>query len=202
MNPRDYLDLADWRRRIAGLYASVRSAQDRRRAWETWRHERDGLFREHPQSPLPPEERSAFRGLSYFDYDESACVMAQLADAERERHELPTSSGEAMMLERFASARFELAGHQLTLDVYWLDVYGGGIFLPFRDQTSGTETYGAGRYLLDTIKGADLGMSGDSLVLDFNFAYNPSCSYDPRWACPLAPPANHLPIEVQAGERF
>ena len=74
--------------------------------------------------------------------------------------------------------------------------------MPFADATSGDETYGAGRYVLDTIKGADLGVDGDRLVLDFNFAYNPSCSYDPRWVCPLAPPANRLAVAVRAGERF
>ena len=76
------------------------------------------------------------------------------------------------------------------------------MFLPFRDATSGSETYGAGRYLLDTVKGADLGDDGGRLVLDFNFAYNPSCAYDPRWACPLAPPENRLPVAVRAGERY
>jgi uncharacterized protein (DUF1684 family) len=89
--------------------------------------------------------------------------------------------------------------HRLAL--YWLEAYGGGVFLPFRDETSGTETYGAGRYLLDTVKGADLGEEGGRLVLDFNLAYNPSCAYDPRWACPLAPPENRLTIPIRAGER-
>ncbi|HEX9891018.1 MAG TPA: DUF1684 domain-containing protein, partial [Actinomycetota bacterium] len=97
---------------------------------------------------------------------------------------------------------FDLYGEQRRLDVYWIDVYGGGIFLSFQDETSGTETYGAGRYLLDTIKGADLGSASDLLILDFNFAYQPSCSYDPRWVCPLAPPQNRLPMAVRAGERL
>jgi uncharacterized protein (DUF1684 family) len=76
------------------------------------------------------------------------------------------------------------------------------VFLPFGDLTSGHETYGAGRYLLDSVKGADLGMKEGRLVLDFNFAYNPSCSYDDRWACPLTPPANRLAVEIRAGERL
>jgi uncharacterized protein (DUF1684 family) len=98
---------------------------------------------------------------------------------------------------RFAHARF--GGHELEL--FWLEAYAGGLFLPFRDATSGRETYGAGRYLLDTVKGADLGASDGRLLLDFNFAYNPSCSYDPRWSCPLAPPPNRLAIPVRMGER-
>ena len=68
--------------------------------------------------------------------------------------------------------------------------------------TSGRSTYGAGRYLLDTVKGADLGIDGPRLVLDFNFAYNPSCAYDPRFVCPLAPPPNRLAVPIEAGERY
>ena len=82
--------------------------------------------------------------------------------------------------------------------------YAGGLFLPFLDATSGDETYGAGRYLLDTAKGADLGgdPAGGTLVVDLNFAYHPSCAFDPRWACPLAPPGNRLALRVEAGERL
>jgi uncharacterized protein len=103
---------------------------------------------------------------------------------------------------RFGTARFDLAGVPLRLALYWLEGYGGGLFLPFRDATSGTTTYGACRYLLDTVKGADLGTRDGDLVLDFNFAYNPSCSYDPSWVCPLSPPENRLSVEVEAGERL
>ena len=87
-----------------------------------------------------------------------------------------------------------------TLEVLWLEEYSGGVFLPFRDATSGQTTYGGGRYLLDTAKGADLGSRGDELVLDFNFAYHPSCKYDPQWVCPLAPLGNRLQVAVDAGE--
>jgi uncharacterized protein (DUF1684 family) len=85
-----------------------------------------------------------------------------------------------------------------------MEGYAGGLFLPFRDGTNGTETYGAGRYVLDTAKGADLGAAADggSLVVDFNFAYQPSCAFDPRWACPLSPPENGLDVPVRAGERL
>ena len=112
-----------------------------------------------------------------------------------------TSGAEPLLFRPFARASFGLQGEQLELELYWLDGYGGGVFLPFRDATSGRGTYGGGRYLLDTVKGADLGGADGQLVLDFNFAYNPSCSYDPGWVCPLAPPANRLPVAVEAGER-
>ena len=107
-----------------------------------------------------------------------------------------------MRFRRFGIVRFELAGRARELSLYWLDGYGGGVFLPFADATRGGETYGGGRYLLDTVKGADLGEADGRLVLDFNFAYNPSCSYDPRWVCPLSPPENRLDTAVRAGERY
>jgi hypothetical protein len=87
-----------------------------------------------------------------------------------------------------------------TLTLYWIEGYGGGLFLPFRDGTNGTETYGGGRYLYDTIKGADLGAGRRAITLDFNFSYNPSCAYSPRWLCPLSPAENSLPFRVAAGE--
>ena len=105
-------------------------------------------------------------------------------------------------MTRVGTARFELSGQPCALGLYWVEGYGGGLFVSFRDGTSGTDTYGAGRYLLDTVKGADLGLDGGRLVLDFNLAYQPSCSYDPTWACPLAPPENRLPVAVRAGERL
>ena len=115
---------------------------------------------------------------------------------------IPTSTGEPTRFTRIGFVRPVLAGAPVSLAVYWLEGYGGGLFLPFRDALAGAETYGGGRYLLDTVKGADLGMSadGERLVLDFNYAYNPSCAYDPRWSCPLAPPENRLTVAVAAGE--
>ncbi len=113
------------------------------------------------------------------------------------------SSGEhPISFERFAEARFGLGGGEHTLELYWLGGYGGGLFVPFRDATGGAESYGGGRYLLDTVKGADLGLAGGRLIFDFNFAYNPSCCYDPGWVCPLSPPANRLVVAVRAGERL
>ena len=88
--------------------------------------------------------------------------------------------------------------------MWWLVGYGGGVFVPVKDATAGRTTYGGGRYLLDTVKGADLGgaADGSTLVVDLNFAYQPSCAYDPAWVCPLASPGNTLPGEVVAGELY
>jgi uncharacterized protein len=197
----DQLDLLDWKRRISSLYAAARAEPDSARAAAFWRAGRDELFARHPQSPLPPERRDGFAGLDYFPFDPAVRVTAGVVPAEPRRYELEASAGEPMAFVRFGVARFELAGTDCELELYWLDAYGGGLFVPFADATSGSETYGAGRYLLDTVKGADLGTEDGRLVLDFNLAYNPSCSYDPRWACPLSPPANRLPVAVCAGER-
>jgi uncharacterized protein (DUF1684 family) len=195
------LQLLDWKRRVFALYAEVRGAGEPEQAWRRWQEARDGLFREHPQSPLETGARERFGGLDYFPYDRALRVAAAVEAAEPELLGIGASGGETVTFRRFGRARFELLGRRHALDLYWLEAYGGGVFLPFADETSGGATYGGGRYLLDTVKGADLGADGDGLLLDFNFAYNPSCSYDPRWVCPLTPPANRLPVAIEAGER-
>ncbi|MCW2974840.1 MAG: hypothetical protein JWM06_121 [Actinomycetia bacterium] len=195
------LDLLDWKRRVFELYADVRATPDPEEAWQDWRTVRDNLFRTHPQSPLDVEAHEGFSGLDYFAYDAALRVLADVEPAEDEAREIAGSAGSSTLFRRFGRARFELDGSPQALELYWLEGYGGGLFLPFGDTTSGQETYGGGRYLLDTVKGSDLGGDGGQLVLDFNFAYNPSCSYDPRWACPLTPPANRLAIPVRAGEK-
>jgi uncharacterized protein (DUF1684 family) len=191
----DTLALLDWKRRVFALYGAVRSMEPES-GWALWRDTRDELFRSHPQSPRP-----GYSELAYYDYDPAARVLAKLDDLEAAPAAIETSGSEPMLFTPFARAHFELRGESLALELDWLASYGGGVFLSFRDATSGTETYGGGRYLLDTVKGADLGETDGKLVLDFNFAYNPSCSYDPGWVCPLAPPANRLPIAVEAGEK-
>ncbi len=198
----DELALLDWKRRVHALYAEVRADSEPERAWQRWRATRDDLFRTHAQSPVPAEARAGFAGVDYFDYDAAFRVLASVEPVEPSALEIAGSAGSVVRFSRFAIARFDLAGATHALELYWLDGYGGGVFLPFADATSGNETYGAGRYVLDTVKGADLGSDGDRLVVDFNYAYNPSCSYDPRWACPLAPPANRLSVAIRAGERY
>jgi uncharacterized protein (DUF1684 family) len=230
----EYLALADWRRRVAGLYTDWRlgSRRDPAGATGAFRAARDELFRTHPQSPLPAGERAAFRGLDYWPYDAAYRMEVVLEAAPDlrppEAHGTPeaaTGSAEASADDGMPTvalpeshptgARFRRIGRVLlqgplagaSLGIYWIDAYGGGLFLPFRDASAGRETYGAGRYLLDTIKGADLGADpgGETerttLLLDFNMAYPPSCAYDPRWACPLAPADTVLALPVPAGER-
>jgi uncharacterized protein len=183
------------------LYAEIRATPDGHAAWDRWRETRARLFREHPQSPVPADERARYTGPHLYAYDPSWSLAAATEPAEPRRLQIATSNVDAVTFNRFGRAHFTHAGTNLTLELYWLEGYGGGLFVPFADATSGEETYGAGRYLLDTVKGADLGQRNGRLVLDFNFAYQPSCAYDPRWTCPLTPPANRLSVAVRAGER-
>src|SRR5690242_16549182 len=206
-NAPTWLDLYDYRRRVAALYQKRElretTGDDPAAIWNHWREERDWLFKEHPQSALSAEDRATFTGLRYFPYDHALRIEATLTPQPAQTtEELPSSGPHPVQYPRAGTISFTLDGAPMSLAVYWIDVYGGGLFLPFRDATSGTETYGAGRYLFDTVKGADLGVTNDGrLILDFNFAYNPSCAYDPRWVCPLAPPPNRLDVPIRAGER-
>ena len=197
----DALDLLDWKRRVFALYENVRASSDPREAWERWRTTRDRLFREHPQSPLPADRRARFPGCDYFEYDPQARVLARVQPAEPVRSDVVASTGATFPFFKVGTARFALNGEERSLALLWNDGYGGGLFVSFQDETSGRETYPAARYLLDTVKGADLGTNGTLLVLDFNFAYNPSCAYDTSWACPLATPESRLFVPVRAGEQ-
>ena len=194
------LTLLDWRRTVAALYAGVRADTERDpvATLARFRAGRDRLFRDHPDTPLTPEARAGFTGLPYWPHDPSLRFEAEVEPMAPKPSVATSLVGEAFPLVRIGRVHLPVG----DLDVYWIEVYGGGVFVPFRDATSGTETYGAGRYLLDTVKGADLGGAGDRLVLDFNYAYHPSCTYDPRWSCPLAPPENRLAVPIRAGERL
>ncbi len=196
------LELADWRRQVSELYAAIRRNADPLAAWELWKGERDRLYRTHPQSPIPLDERGDATSPEYYPYDPALRVSADVGSGDGAAFELPDSVSGHVIAERAGIARFMLAGERLSLSVFWLTDYAGGFFVSFRDATSGHETYGAGRYVLDTAKGADLGTGAGGLILDFNFSYQPSCSYDPRWSCPLPPRENWLTVPIRAGERF
>lgn len=193
----------DYRRTVAALYAGVReSGSDLPTHWERFRIERDRLFAEHPQSPLSNEQKDKFTGLEYFEYDPALRYTAPVEhDVEPKVIEIELQEDGLVRLQRFGRVRLPINGEEHLLSLFWVAGYGGGVFLPFKDVTSGPETYGGGRYLLDTIKHADLGSEDGRLVLDFNYAYNPSCAYNPRWHCPLSPPENNLTVAVRAGEK-
>lgn len=211
------LSLLHWRRTVAEMYAAVRRVSDPAAAWQTWRSQRDQLFRSHPQSPLDDGQRATFTGLAYYDYNPAWRIEASLdLEVAADSFTVPLLEGD-LRYRRIGRVRFDVERGarseereietKFTLSLFWLEGYGGGLFLPFTDGTSGRETYGGGRYLYDTIKGADLGGGSElairsTFLLDFNFAYNPSCAYSPRWVCPLAPAENRLGVAVTAGERI
>ncbi len=201
---RSDLELADWRRRVGDLYRLQGEG-----AMQRWRQGRDRLFATHPQSPIAPTDRSTFKGLTYFDPDSRYRIRCRLEPARPggDWLDIDTNGEDGVIhYRRSGSLRFELQGVQCELTVFAMSAYGGGLFLPFRDATSGRETYGGGRYLFDTVKNTDglsLEMTPGSIevAIDFNYAYNPSCAYDDRWACPLAPRENWLSVPIRAGEK-
>jgi uncharacterized protein len=167
-----------------------------------FREARDRLFLTHPQSALDAAQKSLFCGLDYFDHDPVLRFVLPIdSDVRPEVLEFQLSEDGIVRAQRFGRVHFAIEGQACTLSLFWLLGYGGGVFLPFRDASAGTQTYGGGRYLLDTIKHADLGRVGERVVIDFNYAYNPSCAYNARWVCPPSPPENHLNLPIRAGER-
>ena len=202
--PKNPFSLAHWRRSVAALYADVRatSGHDPVHAAQTFRAGRDRLFAEHPDSPISHAKRAAWRGAGWYPYDPAWRVTGRLRLEDHvETFDIALASDGLLRCAHVATVDFEAAGTAARLAVYWLCGYGGGLWLPFADATNGRGTYAGGRYLYDTIKGADLGAHMDELLLDFNYAYNPSCAYDDCWSCPLSPPENRLPFAVAAGER-
>lgn len=187
----DSLELAEYRYRVEEIYAEWRRDGDGRTAWLDWRRRRDGLLRTHPQSVKASDPE--FETMPFFEYDPSWRLVGRWTDVD------PQPWGDFLLLGTIQIQRQEWAA---SLNAYWLDAYGGGLFVPFGDETNGDSTYGGGRYLIDSAKGAYLGSVGDRLMMDFNGAYHPSCAHDPKWECPLSPPDNRLSIRVEAGERL
>jgi hypothetical protein len=194
------LELWDYRRRVHDMYRRVRERGTGPESWAQWVAERDDLFATHPQSPI--EDRTRFEGLPYFPYDPSWSTTGRFLPTDDESATVAHSGEGATRFVKIGFVEFEVAGNPGRLEVLWLDAYGGGLFLPFRDAGNGVSTYGGGRYLLDTVKGADLGHSENEITIDFNFAYHPSCVHSEQWSCPLAPATNRLPFSVEAGERL
>ncbi|WP_236940791.1 DUF1684 domain-containing protein [Frondihabitans sp. 762G35] len=200
---RAALDVAEWRRTIHDLYRRVREATDLESAHDLWRRTRDDLFANHPSTPLLPEDREVFTGLPTKPYDRDWRFELPILPTEARRMTVPTGTDGDVPFDLLGVVDVPGVG---TLDVWRLASYGGGLFLPVKDALAGRPggTYGGGRYLLDTVKGADLGAGSEAgtVVVDFNFAYNPSCAYDPAWACPLAQPGNTVAVEIPVGERY
>jgi uncharacterized protein (DUF1684 family) len=195
------LEVTGWRRLVSELYAEVRAAGDAERGHELWRRGRDELFRSHPQSPLPPGDPLRTSGLPYWPYDPALRFELPLLPPDGELSlSVPASDG-LIPLARIGHVRLP-PPLDAVIDVWWLRQYAGGLFLPLRDGTAGRSSYGGGRYILDTAKGADLGGRAGTLIIDLNFLYHPSCRYSDEWVCPLAPAGNTISAPVSAGERL
>ena len=202
MDSRTALQLSGWRREVAQLYAQVRGEADPSSGHALWRAGRERLFLDHPQSPLAAGDPLRRSGIPVWPYDPALRWVLALEAAD-EPHQLAVDSGAD------GTTGLSLAGWVTLPDpfsarvgVWWLEQHGGGLFVPLRDGTAGSSSYGGGRYLLDTAKGADLGGDGEQIVVDLNFLYHPSCRYDIRWVCPLAPTQNIIEQPVEAGERM
>jgi hypothetical protein len=198
----DALTLSDWRRRVSELYAEVRRCPEPAQAHQLWRAGRDALFRTHPQSPLAPGHPIRESGLPYWPYDPAYRFVLEVEPAPEPVDRVVPTAGDGEIVQRLLGRITLPEPVGGTLDLWWLHQYAGGLFLPVKDATARTSSYGAGRYLLDTAKGADLGGDDRSIVVDLNFLYHPSCRYDPRWECPLAGPGNTLAAALQVGERL
>lgn len=162
---------------------------------EEFRRRKDEFFARHPQSPLTPEQRRAFRGLGYFPENRGLVVEAELdTGIEPGEVRMQTTAGGEQVYRRAGRIRFEVEGEPVELTLFASN-HQHELFLPFRDATSGRETYGAGRYLeVEPPRGG-------RVVVDFNYAYNPYCAYNEAWSCPLPPVENWLRVPIRAGEK-
>jgi len=159
-----------------------------------FRAEKDRVFRKEPHSPLTPEQRDAFAGLVYFDENPQLVINGTVdRDVEPGEVRMATSAGEEQVYQRYGVVRFRVDGEAAQVVLYASDD-SDELFIPFRDATSGHETYGAGRYL-------EVHAHGDDVTIDFNYAYSPNCAYDPAWSCPLPPAENWLKVPIRAGEK-
>ncbi len=207
----DYLALYDYRVRVAAFYRERNQAllagEDAATVLQRFRAKRDQLFATHSQSALDEEQRREFQGLRYFPYN-PAMRFAVTIDTQVEptQQTIAMNAQEEMRMTKVGEVHFTVENTLIALSLYWLNVYGGGLFLPFRDVTCPAQSYGGGRYLFDTMKGSDPVPEADDrddkhVVLDFNYAYNPSCAYNDLWVCPLAPIENRLHVPIPAGEQ-
>ena len=195
------LSLVDWRTRVSDLYAAVRAESDPAAGHRLWVEGRTELFATHPQSPTAHQPELREPGVEYWPYEPALRFVVPVLDAEPDERDVDGGDDGSVTMQRIG--RVELpAPVDGSLDVWWLHQYAGGLFIPMKDGTAGDGSYGAGRYLIDTIKGSWLGGDEDGIVLDLNFAYHPSCRYDDRWRCPLAPLGNTVSYRVEAGERL
>jgi uncharacterized protein (DUF1684 family) len=161
---------------------------------EQFRTEKDDFYRHDHRSPLTPDQQRGFKGLTYFSENRALVINARIdRQVQPGVIRMETTRGEQQVYRRYGLVRFEVDGQPASVTLYASESGSHDLFLPFRDATSGKESYGAGRYL-------DIHAHGDKVVVDFNYAYNPNCAYNPDWNCPLPPAENWLKVPIRAGE--
>ena len=165
---------------------------------KVFREKRDQFFKGDPHSPLKESDRKKFKGLIYYPIDLKYAMTGLIEKYPPEPKplyvNLPTNKGRERQYVKYGRFRFKWEGKEYVLQIY-RPLGGGELFLPFKDKTSGTETYPEGRYLYIEA------MPGGKMLIDFNRAYNPFCEYNEKYACPFAPVENWLDITVRAGEK-
>lgn len=159
-----------------------------------YRAQRDHFFKHSHESPVPHEEREGFDGLTYFEPDERLIFDVALDRVDPSEVTITTTTGDERTYLRVATATVEIEEEDTTVALY--STGHETLFLPFRDTTSGKESYGAGRYL-------DIRPEGDQdVTIDFNYAYAPLCAFSDRYSCALPPAENWLTVPIRAGERL
>ena len=168
---------------------------------QDFREQIDDFMQFHPQSPIEEKQRANFRGLAYFDHNSDLDLVVEVERFPESEPaiEMETSTGDRRTFRRYGSFDFDVGGERGRLTIY-RDAEAGDYFLPFRDATSGNETYGAGRYL-DNHRPGLKPLAGGKFEIDFNYAYNPYCAYSPCFSCPLPPRENWLKVPIHAGEK-
>ena len=153
---------------------------------------KDEFFASDPHSPLDHHDQHNFAGLRYFEPNPDLALALPVEDGNGETVRLQTSDGQERVYTAAGTVEFEVGEELTTLTLY--STGHPGFFVPFRDATSGSGTYGAGRYL-------DIEEPVNGVVeIDFNLAYNPYCAYNEAYSCPLPPIANWLKVPIEAGE--
>jgi uncharacterized protein (DUF1684 family) len=162
---------------------------------EEYRRQKDAFFKDDPHSPLGDDQRESFNGLDYYRENPALVIEGDLdTDVPLDEVHMTTSTGDDQVYTRAGKLHFEVEGTPAAVTLY-ASPDDPELFLPFRDATSGKETYGAGRYV--EVRDVD----GDHVVVDFNLAYNPNCAYNSGWSCPLPPGENWLSVPIEAGEK-
>lgn len=161
---------------------------------DDFRKEKDEFYGGHPQSPLTPEQKRGFTGLSYFPENDDLRLEVKVEVLPDEKPmQMQTTTGDVQIYVRHGKFQFQVDGQSAELTIYRGQ---HGYFLPFVDSLAGQETYPAGRYLEPEE------LPGDRFFVDFNLAYNPYCAYNEMWSCPITPPENRLKVPVRAGEKM